>query len=399
MDFTYYFLAAVLIYLSYKSFRGGIEYRKYFREELARPPSEWVPMVTVIAPCRGIDQGMLANFDALLAQDLPDYEVIFVVDDADDPAAGVIESAWQEAERHVKLVLAPKADSSSQKVENLREGVLHADPRSEAFVFFDSDIRPSTTWLRALIAPLIDDSVGAATGYRWFIPEPSTFAGELRSAWNASIASALGPNEKSNFCWGGSMAIRREVFERIEMREEWVGSLSDDFAVTRAMKAAGLSIRFVPQSLTAAVESCTLRGLFEFTNRQMKITRVYARGLWLLSFFGSALFCSVLLWTLLLLLFGTFGSIQWWAAFFTLVLVSGFSIAKAWLRHAAVKLAVPKHRSRLERQLIWQITLWTITPFIYLINCISALISTRLLWRGTEYKMLSPKNTRLIRRD
>ena len=30
----------------------------------------------------------------------------------------------------------------------------------------------------------------------------------MSSAWNASIASALGPNTKTNFCWGGSMAGR-----------------------------------------------------------------------------------------------------------------------------------------------------------------------------------------------
>jgi cellulose synthase/poly-beta-1,6-N-acetylglucosamine synthase-like glycosyltransferase len=102
-----------------------------------------------------------------------------------------------------------------------------------------------------------------------------SFASELRSAWNASIASALGPNLKSNFCWGGSTAIRRDVFERIDMREKWRGTLSDDFAVTRAIKAAGLAIYFVPKALIASVESCTFKELFEFTNRQMKITRVY----------------------------------------------------------------------------------------------------------------------------
>ena len=117
----------------------------------------------------------------------------------------------------------------------------------------------------------------------------------MRSAWNASIASALGPNTKTNFCWGGSMAIRRDVFERVGMREKWRGTLSDDFAVTRAMNEAGLPIVFVPQALTASVEDCSFREMLEFTTRQMKITRVYARPLWLLSFVGSAVFNAVMI--------------------------------------------------------------------------------------------------------
>ncbi len=117
----------------------------------------------------------------------------------------------------------------------------------------------------------------------------------MRSAWNASIASALGPNTKTNFCWGGSMAIRRNDFMQTEMREKWQGTLSDDFVVTKALNEAGLPIIFVPQALTASVEDCTFSELLEFTTRQMKITRVYAPHLWKLSFIGSGVFNIVMI--------------------------------------------------------------------------------------------------------
>lgn len=400
MLYVFYILAAALIWFSYRSLVGGIEYLRYFRNELAKPPSDWEPMVTIFAPCKGVDQGMLANFDALLQQDLPEYEVIFVIDDADDPAAVIIESAWQEAERHVKLVVAPKATESSQKVENLREGVLHADDRSDVFVFVDSDTRPSPGWLRALIAPLLDGTIGAATGYRWFISEKPTFASELRSVWNASIASALGPNEKSNFAWGGSMAIRRDTFERIGMRDKWHGTLSDDFAVTRAMNAAGLRIRFVPQALTASVESCTLRELFEFTTRQMKITRVYMPNLWLLSFFGSGLFNAVMIAALFIAIVSPTNGIAVWVALATLILVSTLSIGKAWLRLKAVRLALPQFEKQLSKQSVTQNTLWMVSPAVFLCNCVAALLSRTMLWRGTRYTMASPERTIVeIRKD
>ena len=389
----FFIFSAILVWFSVKSLIGGIDYLTYFKQELAKPPSDWEPMVTIFAPCKGVDQGMLANFDALLQQDLPEYEVVFIVDDSDDPAAGIIESAWQEAERHVKLVVAPKATESSQKVENLREGVLRADDRSEVFVFVDSDTRPSPGWLRALIAPLLDGTIGVATGYRWFISEKPTFASELRSVWNSSIASALGPNEKSNFAWGGSMAIRRDTFERIGMRDKWHGTLSDDFAVTRAMNAGGLRIRFVPQALTASVESCTLRELFEFTTRQMKITRVYMPNLWLLSFFGSGLFNAVMITALFIAIFSPTNGVAVWAALATLILVSALSIGKAWLRLKAVRLALPQFEKELSKQAVTQNTLWAVSPAVFLYNCIAALLSRTMLWRGTRYTMASAERT------
>lgn len=393
MTYVFYILAALLVYLSYRSFRGGIEYLTYFKEELATPAPDWMPMVSIIAPCKGVDQNMLANFDALLHQDYPEYEVIFVIDDPDDPAAGIIESAWREAERQVKLVVAPKATDSSQKVENLREGVLHADPKSEAFVFVDSDTRPSAEWLQALIAPLNDETIGAATGYRWFISETPTFAGELRSAWNASIASALGPNEKGNFCWGGSTAIRRDTFESLDIRERWRGTLSDDFTVTRVMNNARLRIKFVPRALTASVENCTFQEMLEFTTRQIKITRVYMPHLWLMSLVGSGLFCSVLTAAFLITIFSRSNSLLVWAAIATLFSVSVLSIGKSWLRLKAVRLVLPQHEPQLKKQFIAQNTLWLFAPYLFLYNSTAALISRRMYWRGKKYNMVSAEKT------
>ena len=45
-------------------------------------------------------------------------------------------------------------------------------PRSgdEVLVFVDSDARPEKSWLKKLVAPLADETLGASTGYRWFLP-------------------------------------------------------------------------------------------------------------------------------------------------------------------------------------------------------------------------------------
>lgn len=395
MTIVYVIFSILLIWLSFRSFSGGIEYLKFFRSELAKPLSNYTPKATIIAPCRGLDEGLHENLLALTEQDYPDFEVVFVVDDECDAAVPTINSLIETC-RKAKLVVAPKSTNSSQKVENLRESVLNAADDSKVFVFVDSDARPQTEWLRRLVAPLESDSVGSATGYRWFISPKPSFGSELRSAWNASIASALGPNTSGNFCWGGSMAIRRDVFNEIGIRDRWAGTLSDDFVVTNAMKDAGKSIVFVPQALAVSFETCSFRTMLEFTTRQMKITRVYATPLWLLSMIGSSLFLGVVIASFAIIVFSGMNSWLRWFALVTIVLVFGLSIAKAYLRLKAVRLALPNWNEHLAKQTFSQLTLFLVAPAIFLYNCLAAVVSRRINWRGTVYELKSRTETVII---
>lgn len=399
MIFVFYFFAAILVLLSIRSLVGGFEYLRFFKTELAKQRSEFTPFVTVIAPCRGVDPELDINLNALFDLNYPEYEIVFVLDDEADPAVEVIDRVrtGSGSDRvQSRLIVATKTKTSSQKVENLREAVLHASPESEAFVFVDSDARPSSEWLRSLVAPLADENVGAATGYRWFIATSPSLSTELRSVWNASIASALGPNTKSNFCWGGAMAIRRETFERLNMRDRWEGTLSDDFVVTRTMSEAMLPIVFVPQAVTASVENCTFAGMLEFTTRQMKITRVYATPLWILSFFGAVVFNAIMIAALTIIVFSRQNNFPVWASIAVILIVTICSTGKAWLRWEAVKLVLTEHRDALQKQFWTQITLWLFSPAIFLYNATAALFSRRMTWRGTVYELKSPTETVII---
>jgi ceramide glucosyltransferase len=414
MIFVFYIFAGLLVYFSYKSWRGGIDYLNFFRRELARPAADFTPFVSIIAPCRGLDEDLETNLAALFRQDFPRYEVLFVVDSETDAAVEIIKKLIDRKDTKstkdlkndplcpsclcgAKLVVAGKADNESQKVHNLREAVLHVDAESAVFVFVDSDARPAADWLRSLIAPLGDEKIGAATAYRWFISKKISFASELRSVWNASIASALGANMKGNFCWGGSMAIRRETFEKLALREKWRGTLSDDFAVTRAMHEARLPICFVPQALAVSVENCGLTECLEFTTRQMKITRVYAPHLWKMSFMGAGLFNLVWLWGLFNLFFYAPQSAAFRLSLAALILVSIFSIGKSRLRLKAVKLVLKDYERELGRQFWTQNTLWVFSPPLFFYNSLCALLSREIRWRGIRYRLASPTQTEILK--
>jgi ceramide glucosyltransferase len=165
------------------------------------------------------------------------------------------------------------------------------------------------------------------------------------------------------------------------------------------VQVAGLDIVFVPRALTASIDDCTWHELFEFTTRQMKITRVYSPQLWIMSFIGSGLFTAVMLVSMLIVIFSAKNDLNVVVAMFTIVAVTIFSIGKSWLRMRAVELVLKRHTRALRRQMLPQLTLWSITPALFLYNCFAAAISRRIAWRGTIYEMISPRETRILRQS
>ena len=284
-------------------------------------------------------------------------------------------------------MIAGRATDCGQKVHNLRAAVAQIDQRSEVLVFVDSDARPRANWLRSLVAPLADEELGAASGYRWFIPVNGGFASHLRSTWNAAIASALGANRKSNFCWGGSTAIRRATFERLDIRERWRGSVSDDFTMTRVLGEAHLPIHFVPACLVASVGDCDLAELLEFSNRQLKITRVYAPHLWKPVLLGSALFCLVFFGGILLVTMRALQGLSFAIPLSLLIIIFVLGAAKGFVRHRAVELALGPESRDLHRSLAAHLLLWPLASLLYLYNALTAAFSRRITWRGITYEL------------
>jgi hypothetical protein len=128
----------------------------------------------------------------------------------------------------------------------------------------------------------------------------------------------------------------------------------------------------------------------------MKITRVYATHLWIMSFVGSFLFTTVMLTSLLIIIFSRTNDLTVVAALLTLVVVSFFSVGKSLLRMNAVDMVLKLYRPQLRRQRLSQLTLWSLAPALFFYNAFSAWASRRIEWRGTVYEMVSPTETRIV---
>ena len=400
---VFYFFAAIVILLGVSSLVSGFRFSKYVRGQLNGTEPEFTPLVSVIAPCRGLEEGLAENFSAILTQDYPAYEVLFVSGHADDAGLRLVRELLPSTNAGSLapsgIVVAGEASDSGQKVHNLRAAVSEANPSSEIFAFVDTDARPHANWLRSLVAPLNDQRIGATTGYRWFVPARGGLASQLRSVWNASIASALGEDGDKNFCWGGSTAIRRTTFETLNVSERWRGSVSDDFTLMRILREAKLPIEFVPACLIASFGDCSFRELLEFSTRQLKITRVYAPHFWRSVLLGSLLFGVVFFGGIGLVIVRAAANLSYLLPLMLVLIMFGLGTAKSLVRSRAVSLVLANYQLPARQGWLAHMMLWPLTSVLYLYNALAAAFSRRIKWRGITYQLNSPAEAVIIARE
>ncbi len=387
------FAAFFQLILGIMSLRSGFRFHKYVVSRLKSPSEKFHGLVSVIVPCRGIEPGLERNLNAVLGQERGGFEAIFVVDSIDDPAVPIIEKVIAPFDT-ARLIVSGEARTSGQKVHNLIKAVKSVDQDSKALVFADSDACPPRDWLENILSPLNSSVTGCSSGYRWFVQKRGGVATHLRSAWNASIASALGPDTRSNFCWGGSAAIKTSVFNELDILKHWDGTLSDDFVLSNRIKDSDYEIHFEPKCLTPTVEDCSIGELFEFTTRQMKITKTYSGGHFKISLFGSAFF-TLTAFLGILALFCTSGT-SFLVSAGLLGLIWFLGTSRAILRVNTVLRCIRDHSPAIQKQYIFHALLWPFSTFLFLINDIAAIFSRKITWRGITYELVSESEIRII---
>jgi len=391
----FYVLVAAQLCMGLWSVWTGIQWLAMARRSMATHPGFFAPRAALICPCKNLEPGLEQNLTALCSQDYPNYEVFFALARADDPAYEIVRRVTQKSSVPAHIVIAGRPENCSEKVSNLRAVVEQLDPAFNVYAFADSDGRPGRQWLAHLVAPLSDDRIGAATSFRWWIPDRGGFWTALGASWDASIVTLLGNHER-NFCWGGATAIRRDVFESTGVRMRWMRALSDDWTLTNALRANGRHIKFVPECLVPSVHDVSAHELLEFTNRQMIITRVYSPKTWTGGALAHLLYCTTLLFGIALVASNLAFGLPVIPLLVPLFLVVLLSAAKGVLRWIAVSELLPNWKTPLTNY-AWA---WTIlaplTPFLYALNFAVSASTRHIVWRGIRYHLVSETQTRIL---
>src|SRR5436309_3874021 len=388
-------LAVLSLVPNAASLAQGVRLRGHVGRAMRLAFGAYLPPVVVILPVRGLDEGFDDNVRAILSQAYPRFRILVVADDPAEPAAVRAHDLAREFPRiPVTLILSEPATVPG-KVNALRSALSHVSSEDEVVVFADSDIRPAPDWLRQLVQPLADSTVGVATGFRWYVPPRPTFWSLVRAEWNAVSANVLFDPRRA-FAWGGSCALRTDVLPQLRLEDRWRNVLSDDLVLTRAVRDEGLKIAYVPAALVPTFEAADRSTCTEWCFRQMTmatlylpIVRRYARAAFSVFigsiFFGLACLALASIWGVAYLIP---------AAFFFAPLPA--SILKASSRRRALFSAAPSAAAA------WGVPAWrtaiaaVAVPWVMAAGLLRTRRPTTVRWRGHIYDVSDPHHVRLL---
>ena len=372
-------------------------FRYVVKKSRRKPPLLRQPTLLTV-PCKGIDSAFDRNISSFFKLDYDNFHLHFVVEDKSDPAyeklcalkdklAGVSNAI------DIKILIAGPAAHSSQKIHNLLYSCDRAPENVEIFAFADSDACIGPDWLSHLVYPLRKQRCGAATGYRWFIPQKNNLASLALSAINAKVAQLLG-NTRFNQAWGGSMAIRAQTFHDIKLDTIWKTAISDDLSLSYAVKKAGMKIIFIPACLVASYEQTTWPKLFEFTRRQFVITKVTMPGTWSFALFSSTYSLAGLWATAAIAIIAAMNG-RSNLAYYTAVPAIFFigQITRSILRQTMIAKLHPRDAEKMKPAAIADILgtcFWSWPLFICIV---ASAFGRTITWRGIKYKLISPTET------
>jgi hypothetical protein len=275
----------------YGAIHFAFQHRYYARMAKTFWQPDPAPDIAVIMALKGAPPYAMHCLGAILNQDYPRYRVIVAVEDAADPACDLVAAARPAARPGVAidLVIAGAADRRGQKVHNLLAAMaaLRGDDRIVCFVDADTSWRPDTlaTIARELIAW---GEVLLLSGNRWIVPTGPGWAAAVTAAAGLPVA-ANGKTPAWDLAWGGTMALRRELLERLDLPRLWDRSISDDVPLSRALRHFGW-VKTMPDVALPSPCDFSWAGALNFARRQYAMLRLYAPRHWLLAFATYAVF-------------------------------------------------------------------------------------------------------------
>ncbi len=269
----------VLLVLSGLILVGGRALRSSAGAAPAGEAIRWPP-VALIVPVAGASPGLEANLRSLLTQDYPDYQAVLVTRDSEDPATGVIESLILDYPQ-AALVLSGPARTCGQKNHNLLAGLGVISGSAEILAFCDSNQLAPATFLKELVGPLVRGEAEVISGYHHIIPQDEGF-GTLGHAISVLTLYLTKPFKKLNQPWGGATAIKRALFEALNVDRLWAENVVDDVSLAAHLLKSRIPVGLAPGAcLHTALGGETLAGWSNWLTRQWLYLKFCLPGTWL----------------------------------------------------------------------------------------------------------------------
>jgi len=329
----------------------------------------------------GLEKNQGVNLRSTCLQDYPEFQVVFSVQDPNDPVIPLLMEIQQEfSPERVFVAIENHQFGPNGKINNLLGALPHA--RYDILVISDSDVRLKPNYLKTIVTPLADPEVGmvctfykATCADKWFEKmELLTFNADfIPSVVFAHLSGA------SKFCLGPSMALRRSDLKEIGGLEALADYLVEDYEMGRRIWSSGRKVAIVRYFVDIVVD---LKNLSQWWNHQVYWDQ-NTRAAQPAGFFASILIRSVPF------------------AFFFAVFRFGDAVGLAVLTGALVlrlaTAAIIMGWGFRDREGLKSLSLLPLRDMTALLSWLLAFTKRTVLWRGSEF--ILNRDGRLVPRE
>ncbi|MCG8378687.1 MAG: bacteriohopanetetrol glucosamine biosynthesis glycosyltransferase HpnI [Proteobacteria bacterium] len=225
---------------------------------------DFQPTVTILKPICGLDPELEENLRSFCQQNYPEYQVIFGIQDKNDPAIPIVKKIINEfKDGDVSYVIDARLYGTNHKISNLIN--MYPGAKYDYLLIADSDMRVPDDYLANVMAPFADQQLGAVTCLY-----SGTSKGKLASSLNAMfinewffpsvlISRILQPIK---FCLGATMVIHRNVLNEIGGFSSLSNYLADDYMLGKMITRLGYKVKMIDYIVENIVEEASIKDLF-----------------------------------------------------------------------------------------------------------------------------------------
>jgi ceramide glucosyltransferase len=335
------------------------------------------PPLSVLKPLCGLEDNTYKNLASFCQQDYPSYQIIFAVQDRQDPCLATVKQLIHDfPELDLRLVVNNRTIGANLKVSNLDNAI--AEAQHDILVLADSDILVGPDYLRRIIQPLHNSNVGVVTCMYRSLPQGQIAAFEALSTATEFLPSVLVARklEGMTFALGATVVIRKAVLEAIGGFSAVANYLEDDFCLGNMPAQTGYEVVLSDYVVGHVMSSNSIAELIHHQTRWARGTRFARPWGYIGLVFTHGTVSSLLFWLT------TGGSMLGWAV---LSITWSVRLALAWIMGAKYL------HDPATQQGLWLVPLRDLISFA--LWCYS-FIGNTVEWRGRRLRLT--KGGRLV---
>jgi ceramide glucosyltransferase len=203
-----------------------------------------LPPVSILKPLKGLDDNLFDNLSSFCTQDYPEYEILFSLQDHNDPAYKVVEKVRDKhPDCNIRIVVEKCNMGLNPKVNNLIPA--YRASRHPYILISDSNVLVDKTYLQKIMQHTRDPKVGLVSNMIHGVGGRSIGAILENLHLNSFIIGSVSFLDKflgMPCVIGKSMLMKKEDLEKLGGLPAFKNILAEDFIIGREMQRIGKKV-------------------------------------------------------------------------------------------------------------------------------------------------------------